>query len=99
MPAVATLVNAVRIVLEDAPAELAAEVAHNGIVLAGGGALLHGLAGLLAREFRLSVSVAKDPQTAVVAGCGSCLDRISLLRDLRLEARAAVRHIEAPTAH
>jgi rod shape-determining protein MreB len=79
---VAALVNAVRIVLEDAPAELSADIAHNGIVLAGGGALLNGLAGLLTRELRLPVSVAKDPQTAVVAGCGLCLDRIDLLRDL-----------------
>jgi rod shape-determining protein MreB len=76
-------------VLEDAPAELAADIAHNGVVLAGGGALLNGLAGLLTRELRLPVAVAKDPQTAVVAGCGACLDQIELLRDLRLEARAS----------
>ena len=99
LPAVDALMNAVRIVLEDAPAELAAEVAHNGIVLAGGGALLNGLAGLLTREFRLPVSVAKDPQTAVVAGCGSCLDRLDLLRDLRLEAQASVRRFDLLTAH
>jgi rod shape-determining protein MreB len=96
---VAALINAVRIVLEDAPAELAAEIAHNGIVLTGGGALLNGLAGLLTREFRLPVSVAKDPQTAVVAGCGSCLERLDLLRDMRLEAQASVRRFELLTAH
>ncbi len=95
---VAALVNAVRTVLEDAPAELAADIAHNGIVLAGGGALLNGLAALLTRELRLPVSVAKDPQTAVVAGCGACLERIDLLRDLRLEARASVRRFELLTA-
>ena len=95
---VAALVNAVRTVLEDAPPELAADIAHNGVVLAGGGALLNGLAGLLTRELRLPVSVAKDPQTAVVAGCGVCLDRIELLRDLRLEARASVRRFELLTA-
>ena len=96
---VAALVNAVRLVLEDAPAELAADIAHNGIVLAGGGALLNGLAGLLTRELRLPVSVAKDPQTAVVAGCGACLDRLDLLRDLRLEAQASVRRFELLTAN
>ena len=95
---VAALVNAVRTVLEDAPAELAADIAHNGIVLGGGGALLAGLAGLLTRELRLPVSVAKDPQTAVVAGCGACLDRLDLLRDLRLEAQATVRRFELLTA-
>ncbi len=96
---VATLIDAVRTVLEDAPAELAADIAHNGIVLAGGGALLTGLATLLTRELRLQVSVAKDPLTAVVAGCGSCLERLELLRALRLEARATIRRIEPLTAH
>ncbi len=90
---VAALVNAVRIVIEDAPADLAADIAHNGVVLAGGGALLNGLAGLLTRELRLPVSVAKDPQTAVVAGCGRCLDQIDLLRDLHLEAQASMRRV------
>lgn len=96
---VAALVNAVRTVLEDAPAELAADIAHNGIVLAGGGALLEGFAGLLTRELRLPVSVAKDPQTAVVAGCGACLERLDMLRDLRLEAQASVRRFELLTAN
>lgn len=96
---VAALVNAVRTVLEDTPAELAADVAHNGIVLAGGGALLTGLAGLLTRELRLPVVVAKDPLTAVVAGCGSCLERLDLLRALRLEAKASVRRYEPISSH
>jgi hypothetical protein len=38
--------------------------------------------------------VAKDPQTAVVAGCGVCLDRLELLRDLRMEAQASLRRFE-----
>jgi rod shape-determining protein MreB len=91
---VAALVQAVRTVIEDAPAELAADVAHNGIVLAGGGALLDGLAALLTRELHLPVSVAKDPQTAVVEGCAACLDRMDLLRDMRLEARSETRRFE-----
>jgi rod shape-determining protein MreB len=96
---VAALVNAVRTVIEDAPAELAADVAHNGIVLAGGGALLDGLAALLTRELRLSVSVAKDPQTAAVEGCAVCLDRLDLLRDMKLEARASTGRFEPLAAH
>jgi rod shape-determining protein MreB len=87
-PAVTQLVEAVRSVIEDAPPEFSADIAQNGIVLAGGGARLDGLAELLMRELRLPVAVAKDPMTAGVAGCGSCLERIDLLRDLRLEARA-----------
>ena len=84
-PAVAQLVDAVRIVIEDAPPELAADIAQNGIVLAGGGARLDGLAELLMRELRLPVAVAKDPQTAGVTGCGA------LPRPLRPAARPAAR--------
>jgi rod shape-determining protein MreB len=87
-PAVTSLVDAIRIVIEDAPAELSADIAQNGIVLAGGGARLDGLAELLMRELRLPVAVAKDPMTASVTGCGRCLERIDLLRDLRLDAEA-----------
>ncbi len=97
-PAVAALVDAIRIVIEDAPPEFSADIAQNGIVLAGGGARLDGLAELLMRELRLPVAVAKDPMTAGVAGCGSCLERIDLLRDLRLEARAQSHRLELATA-
>jgi rod shape-determining protein MreB and related proteins len=93
-PAVTALVEAVRTVVEETPAELSADIAANGIVLAGGGARLDGLAELLMRELRLPVAVAKDPMTAGVAGCGGCLDRIDLLRDLRLEAQARTTRME-----
>jgi rod shape-determining protein MreB len=97
-PAVAQLVDAVRIVIEDAPPELSADIAQNGIVLAGGGARLDGLAALLMRELRLPVAVAKDPQTAGVTGCGATLDSFDLLRDLQLEAQAQIRQLEFAAA-
>lgn len=60
--------NALLQALERTPPELAADVARNGILLAGGGALLKGLDQYLARETRLKVFLEKDPLTTVLRG-------------------------------
>lgn len=54
--------------LEATPPELAADVSRNGLLLAGGGALLKGLDQYLARETRLRVFVDEDPLTTVLRG-------------------------------
>ncbi|MBD5558594.1 MAG: rod shape-determining protein [Desulfovibrio sp.] len=54
--------------LEMTPPELAADVSRNGLLLAGGGALLKGLDQYLARETRLRVFVDADPLTTVLRG-------------------------------
>jgi rod shape-determining protein MreB len=74
------VVGAVKTALERTPPELSADLADNGIVLAGGGALLRGLTTLLARESRLPVRLAEDPLTCVVRGTGKVLDELDLLR-------------------
>lgn len=60
--------NALLSALERTPPELAADVARNGILMAGGGSLLKGLDQYLARETRLKVFVDKDPLTTVLRG-------------------------------
>jgi len=70
------IIGAVRLALEQAPPELAADIAERGLVLTGGGALLRGLDLLLAEETGLSVTVAKDPLTCVVRGGGHALEKI-----------------------
>jgi rod shape-determining protein MreB len=60
--------------LEKTPPELAADIAHNGMLLAGGGALLKGLDQLIARETRLKVLVDDDPLTTVLRGTGRTLE-------------------------
>ena len=76
------IVEATKIALERTPPELAADIADKGIVLSGGGALLSNLDILLREETGLPIMLAEDPFTAVVMGCGRCLDDATLLRDV-----------------
>jgi rod shape-determining protein MreB len=68
--------------LEQTPPELGADIAERGMMLTGGGALLHDLDRLLAEETGLPVLVAEDPLTCVVRGCGIALETMSGLGTL-----------------
>jgi rod shape-determining protein MreB len=76
------IVEAAKIALERTPPELAADIADKGIVLSGGGSMLQNLDILLREETGLPIMLAEDPFTAVVMGCGRCLDEADLLRDV-----------------
>ena len=76
------IVEAAKVVLERIPPELAADIADKGIVLSGGGALVENLDVLLREETGLPIMLAEDPFTAVVMGCGRCLDDLDLLKDV-----------------
>ncbi|WP_029895178.1 rod shape-determining protein [Desulfohalovibrio reitneri] len=67
---VTTIVRATRTALEKTPAELVGDIARNGLLLAGGGALLKGLDKLIAKETQLHVVIDEDPLTTVVRGTG-----------------------------
>jgi rod shape-determining protein MreB len=79
---VGTIVETVRITLEQMPPELAADVVDKGIVLTGGGALLKNLDALLREETRLPITITKDPLTTVVMGAGKVLDNLSILKEI-----------------
>jgi rod shape-determining protein MreB and related proteins len=64
--------------LERAEPELAADLVENGIVLAGGGALLRGMDKMLSQATGLDVRVAKDPLTCVARGTSIYLDNIEV---------------------
>jgi rod shape-determining protein MreB and related proteins len=72
-----TIVSSVRTALEKTPPELSSDIAENGLVLTGGGALLDGLDKLINQETNLPVRVADDPLTCVARGGGVALDMIS----------------------
>jgi len=79
---VETIVETVRIALEQTPPELSADVVDKGIVLTGGGALLKNLDVLLREETRLPITITDDPLTTVVMGAGKALDNLSLLKEI-----------------
>lgn len=80
-----SIIQAVRIALEQTPPELAADIVDRGIVLTGGGALLKGLDQRLREETSLPITVVEDPLSTVVVGTGLALDSISFLREVCID--------------
>ena len=76
-----TIVGAVKTALEQTPPELGADIADNGMVLTGGGALLKNLDRLLQEETGIPVIVAEEPLTCVVRGCGKTLDQLDYFKN------------------
>lgn len=71
------IVEAVKLTLEATPPELAADCMNNGIIIAGGGALIRGLDELLSRETGMPVHIAPDPLSCVAIGTGRMLDMLN----------------------
>jgi rod shape-determining protein MreB len=78
-----TIVAASKEVLERTPPELAADIMDKGIVLTGGGALLHGLDIRLMDETQLPVHVAENPVQCVAMGTAKALVNLDLLESAR----------------
>lgn len=74
------IVQAVKDTLEETPPELTGDISRDGILLAGGGTLLRGLANLLMAETGLPVVSAESPLTCVVTGSGEALDHFDQMR-------------------
>jgi rod shape-determining protein MreB len=72
----------VKVALENTPPELAADIVDKGIVLTGGGALLHRLDEVLREATGLPVVVAEEPLSCVVLGTGRALEDIKSLRNV-----------------
>ena len=78
------LVESVHMVLEQTPPELLKDVADNGVVLTGGGALLRNLDVLITEETGVTAKISEDPLSAVVRGVGRIVEDPSLLERLSL---------------
>jgi rod shape-determining protein MreB len=80
-----SIVQGVRIALEQTPPELAADIVDRGIVLTGGGALLRGLDQLLREETSLPITVVDDPLSTVAIGSGKVLDTLDVLKEVTVD--------------
>lgn len=78
---VASIVDVVRVALENTPPELSSDLVDKGIVMAGGGSMLRGLDKLISRETGLPVKIADDPLLCVVTGAGKVLEELDFFKD------------------
>jgi rod shape-determining protein MreB len=79
---VTAIIDAVKDTLDKTPPELAADIMEQGIMLTGGGALLHGLDSRLQAETGMPIVIAKDPLICVAVGSGQCLEEPEVLDQL-----------------
>ena len=90
---VQVIIDTVRDALDEIPPEIVADLMDIGICLAGGGALLQGLAERLTDELKLRVWVAEDPLTCVARGAAMIFEDLdSLGRYLVGLERGSTRH-------
>lgn len=82
-----SIVEVVKVALEETPPELVADIMERGITLAGGGALLLGLDRRLTVETKMPVHVADDPLTCVARGTGRVVESIEEFRTALLSSR------------
>lgn len=81
---VSAIVQAAKSVLERTPPELSADIIDRGVILTGGGALLHGIDQLLAEELRVPVLIAENPMECVAIGTGIMLENLDRLPHKKL---------------
>jgi rod shape-determining protein MreB len=72
----ADILAAVHATLEETPPELAADITKEGILLAGGGALLRGLDERLEADTGMPVRIADAPLECVALGAGQSLEEL-----------------------
>ena len=77
---VSAVVDAVKVTLDKTPPELAADIMETGIVLAGGGALLHGIDARLQHETGMPIVIAQNPLDCVAIGSGQSLEEFDALK-------------------
>ena len=83
------IVEAVHIVLEQTPPELAADISTSGITITGGGALLYGINRRIQESVGIEAKIAEDPKECVAKGTGESLEEIEKLENNAMNKRKA----------
>ena len=83
------IVEAVHIVLEQTPPELAADISTSGITITGGGAFLYGIDKSIQESIGIEVKIAEDPKECVAKGTGESLEEIEKLENNAMNKRKA----------
>ncbi|MBF0705274.1 MULTISPECIES: rod shape-determining protein [Bacillaceae] len=78
------MVMAAKSVLERTPPELSADIIDRGVIMTGGGALLHGIDQLFAEELMVPVLIAEEPMSCVAKGTGLMLEHIDKIAKKKL---------------
>jgi len=81
-PSISLFIESVKEVIEATPPELIADIMHRGIVLVGGGSLIHGLQEILEEEIKIPIHSTEEALTAVVKGIGVVFENVARYRDI-----------------
>lgn len=78
------IIENIKETIEETPPEIISDLYRNGMILTGGCSLLNHLDQRIANETKILVSVADDPLTSVVRGCGKTLEELDLLNKVKI---------------
>lgn len=81
------IIAAVKEVLEKTPPELASDIMNRGIVMTGGGSLLHGLDMLITERTGLPTYIPEDAVSCVAIGTGLALQNLDVLSGTKRKER------------
>lgn len=84
LPVIQNIVTSIKDTLEEAPPELVSDIMEDGIVIAGGGALINGIDKVVSEATETNVLIADDPLTCVARGCGKLLSDTYLLSKINI---------------
>ena len=91
---IVSIIDVVRVALENTPPELSADLIERGMILAGGGSLLRGINKLLSEETGLPVHISEDPITSVALGTGKVLEELHYLKRLLVPPKVEMRDVD-----